>query len=566
MGIRCGIDLGTTHSAIAWYDPDHHRAEAISLDHADGLDTILSAVYLDADHNARVGETAYRAGMQHPEHIIVGVKSSFGMDLITTPSGTSYVPQVIAAEILKVLKVDAERYLGSLITDAVISAPNYFNQQQRQAIKKAGELAGLKVLELFPDPCAAALALAIEQRLPADVTHLLICDLGGGTFDTALVKLERVSADTGGTDLQVALLDEVGESRPIGGLVWDAALARLAMQKARESLGLAQTETLMPADIELLWNCETARQLLNRVDICSIPVMSPEGRVDVVLSHAEFESGLADLISETETLLTRATSQAEQCYGLLTEKRIEELVQSGQSRDELEKLKVYLLLCGGLTGMRTLKECAEHVIGEPPLLPQKPNLLISRGAACRAHQLGTEARPPTGKKKRSGKETGTEQKSRTTSDQPSVVRIIDMFQSLGLPLTDDGPQIEEAAAQRRRRYLKDLNNPDPGARFEATTWFKNIERLLTERATLLGSVRDLFFQMADAIIVSDWRGQKLTTNRYNQLLSLAQEQYRCDEALAKSFVDDYLDLRDFEVGDTLEYQRPLSFHANRRLL
>jgi molecular chaperone DnaK len=188
MGVRCGIDLGTIYSAIAWYDPGYHRAEAIGLEHADGLEKRLSAVYFDAEDHVVVGETAYRARTWRSDRVFTGEKRSLGLDFVATPGGTSYAPQVIAAEILKVLKADAERYLNNPVTEAVITVPTSFSEQQRLAVREAGGMAGLKVLELFPDPCAAA-----------------------------LVKVDRTDTGSGTIGLNIMLLDDVGESSQLEG-------------------------------------------------------------------------------------------------------------------------------------------------------------------------------------------------------------------------------------------------------------------------------------------------------------------------------------------------------------
>jgi hypothetical protein len=262
-------------------------------------------------------------------------------------------------------------------------------------------------------------------------------------------------------------------------------------------------------------------------------------------------------LKAAQALLTRAMDQTEQRYSLLTEKRIKELAQSGQSRKELEIRKVSLLLCGGLTGMRTLKERVTDVMGEMPFLPQRPDLLISRGVACHAGKLREAKEESNSKEKQS-----TDHKTTSTDQQlPSaytVDEIIRMFKELGLPVCDDGDLIKQKFEEKRKQYLTWLGKPDPEQPRKGTVGVKNGEALQNRRPELLHIVYERFASLADSAILLDWGGQRLTPALYDKLVEIAQKQYFLDNVQAKKFVDNYVQERGFEVGETLEFQKQRS--------
>lgn len=389
MSIRCGIDLGTTYSAISWYDADNRRVETIDLEHADGSNIIASVVYFEDGGNVIVGEAARNAGLQYPERVIIGIKRSMGDDYKTPPiDGQEYTPQEVSAEILKVLKADAEMYLGEPVTDVVISVPAYFGDRQRMATQEATTLAGLNVLEIIPEPHAAALAFAIDRVKDVENRNIIVYDLGGGTFDVTLIMTEKEDLGSGLTGLRITTLAKEG-NRQLGGLDWDRALARLVADKAVDQHGIEDPHIDSKAEATLLKNCEAAKRQLSQV--ASLLVLADLQGHQVEVSRTEFERETSDLVLQTEALLDKVLTEAEQSHGLLTEKRIQELESQGTPRADLEAKKVRLLLCGGATRMPMVKECAARVMGEPPLHHKNPELLVTLGAAYRAHLIGTPA-------------------------------------------------------------------------------------------------------------------------------------------------------------------------------
>lgn len=206
-----GIDLGTTNSVIAIYE----GGEVTVIPNTEGFKTTPSIIaFLDnGDHI--VGELAKRQSLTNTNRTISSVKRKIGTDYIYNIDGKSYTPEYISSLIIRKLKLDAENYLGTPITEAVITVPAYFDDSQRNNTKEAGELAGLKVLRIINEPTAASLAYGYQRNERA-ITRLLVYDLGGGTFDVSVLEINKglieVKATSGINDL--------------GGDDWDSELAK----------------------------------------------------------------------------------------------------------------------------------------------------------------------------------------------------------------------------------------------------------------------------------------------------------------------------------------------------
>jgi molecular chaperone DnaK len=286
-----------------------------------------------------------------------------------------------------VLKADAGMYLGEPVKDVVISVPAYFGDRQRAATREAAELAGLNVLELVPEPHAAALAFAVDRSQEVEDRHLLVYDLGGGTFDVTLVKSEREELGSGLAGLRITTLAKDG-NRQLGGLDWDTVLAQMVAEKALDQHGIADPSLDAKAEAALLRSCEDAKRQLSRVS--SILVLANLQGQQVELTRGEVERDTRDLVLATEALLEQVLEEAEKSHGLIRERRIRELEAEGQPRAELEEKKVRLLVCGGSTRMPMIEECVTRVMGEAPLHHRNPELLVSVGTAYRAYLLGAE--------------------------------------------------------------------------------------------------------------------------------------------------------------------------------
>jgi molecular chaperone DnaK len=232
MGKTIGIDLGTTNSCVAVYE----GGEAKIIINKEGKNTTPSIVAFTDKDEVLVGDSAKRQAITNPTKTIYSIKRIMGLMSdeqnakeakskvgykIVDKNGTAaididgkiYTPQEISAKILSKLKVDAEEYLGSEVTDAVITVPAYFNDAQRKATKEAGVIAGLNVLRIINEPTAASLSYGLDKK---GEEKILVYDFGGGTFDVTVLEIgdgtfEVLSTDgnafLGGEDLDNCIID-----------------------------------------------------------------------------------------------------------------------------------------------------------------------------------------------------------------------------------------------------------------------------------------------------------------------------------------------------------------------
>ena len=182
MGKIIGIDLGTTNSCVAVYE----GGEPVVIANAEGARTTPSVVAFSKTGERMVGQVAKRQAITNPDRTISSIKRDMGTDRKVEIDGKNYTPQEISAMVLQKLKADAESYLGTTVTEAVITVPAYFSDAQRQATKDAGKIAGLEVKRIINEPTAAALAYGVDKE---NEQKILIYDLGGGTFDVSVLEI-----------------------------------------------------------------------------------------------------------------------------------------------------------------------------------------------------------------------------------------------------------------------------------------------------------------------------------------------------------------------------------------
>ena len=238
-----GIDLGTTNSCVAVME----GGEAVVIPNAEGARTTPSVVAFSKTGERMIGQVAKRQAVTNPQRTIISIKREMGTDHTVTIDDKKYSPQEISAMILQKLKGDAEAYLGSKVTQAVITVPAYFTDAQRQATKDAGKIAGLDVLRIINEPTAAALAYGVEKE--EDQT-IMVYDLGGGTFDVSLLSIGdgmvEVKATAGNNRLGGDDFDErivnwmVSEFRKDQGV--DLTGDKMAMQRLKEAAEKAKIE------------------------------------------------------------------------------------------------------------------------------------------------------------------------------------------------------------------------------------------------------------------------------------------------------------------------------------
>ncbi|MBP1556281.1 MAG: Hsp70 family protein, partial [Oscillospiraceae bacterium] len=243
MGKIIGIDLGTTNSCVAVME----GGEPVVIANAEGARTTPSVVAFSKTGERMVGQVAKRQAITNPDKTISSIKRKMGSDYTVTIDEKKYTPQEISAMILQKLKSDAESYLGTTVTEAVITVPAYFTDAQRQATKDAGRIAGLDVKRIINEPTAAALAYGVDKENDQKV---MVYDLGGGTFDVSIIEMgdgvQEVLATAGnnhlgGDDFDDRLIKFMAdEFKKENGI--DLTGDKMAMQRLKEAAEKAKIE------------------------------------------------------------------------------------------------------------------------------------------------------------------------------------------------------------------------------------------------------------------------------------------------------------------------------------
>ena len=231
-----GIDLGTTNSCVSVIE----GGEAVVIPNPEGSRTTPSVVAFTKNGDRLIGQVAKRQAVTNPDRTVISIKRHMGTDYKVTVDGKSYSPQEISAMILQKLKSDAESYLGSPVSAAVITVPAYFTDSQRQATKDAGKIAGLDVKRIINEPTAAALSYGIDKENDQKV---LVYDLGGGTFDVSIIEMgdgvQEVLATAGnnrlgGDDFDKRIIDwMISSFKSETGV--DLSNDKMAMQRLKEA-------------------------------------------------------------------------------------------------------------------------------------------------------------------------------------------------------------------------------------------------------------------------------------------------------------------------------------------
>ncbi|PZE22723.1 molecular chaperone DnaK [Paenibacillus xerothermodurans] len=348
-----GIDLGTTNSCVAVME----GGEAVVIPNAEGNRTTPSVVGFKKDGERVVGETAKRQAITNPDRTVISIKRHMGTNHKETIESTEYTPQEISAIILQKLKADAEAYLGSKVTQAVITVPAYFNDSQRQATKDAGKIAGLEVLRIVNEPTAAALAYGMEK---SEDQTILVYDLGGGTFDVSILELgdgffevKATSGDNrlGGDDFDQVIIDYlVAEFKKEQGI--DLSKDKAAVQRLKDAAEKAKKEL--------------SGVLTTTVSLPFITVVDgvPQ-HLEVNLTRAKFEDLSAMLVERTMGPARQALSDA------------------GLTPDQIDKV----VLVGGSTRIPAVQEAVKRLIGKEPHKGVNPDEVVALGAAVQAGVL-----------------------------------------------------------------------------------------------------------------------------------------------------------------------------------
>ncbi len=357
MGKIIGIDLGTTNSCVAVME----GGEPAVIPNPEGARTTPSVVAFQKDGQRVVGQVAKRQAVANPDRTVSSIKRHMGSDYKVEIDGKKYSPQEISAMILAKLKSDAESYLGTKVTDAVITCPAYFTDSQRQATKDAGKIAGLNVLRIINEPTAAALAYGLDKD--SKNHKVMIYDLGGGTFDVSILEISdgvfEVLATNGnnmlgGDDFDKRIMDYLVDTFKTKEGV-DLSKDKMAMQRLKEAAEKAKIELsgMTSTNINLPFITATAE--------------GPK-HLDVDLTRQKFDALTADLVEKTSEPMRLAMRDA------------------GLSYSDLDKV----ILVGGSTRIPAVIEKVKQITGKEPFKGINPDECVAIGAAVQGGVLSGE--------------------------------------------------------------------------------------------------------------------------------------------------------------------------------
>ncbi len=349
MGIRVGIDLGTTFSAVARINQDTGKPSIIK--NSFGSAITPSVLCFEANGNILFGEEAKNMQSIGDTNAIAFFKRSMGKDLFSVDFfGKSYTATDLSAILLRKLKEEAEQQIGEKIDSAVITVPAYFTHKERTATIEAGKRAGLDVLAIINEPTAAAFAYGLNKK-GAEQT-VLIYDLGGGTFDVALAMIN---------DDEISILGS-GGNHELGGKDWDDCIARYLAREFAEKYDIDISDD--PKMIAtLLVTAENVKKQLTSKDIVNVPITYKTTRGIIEITEQTFEEISQFLIGMTK----------EVTEGLM------ESVQIGWNQID------GVILVGGATRMRMIHNYVKAMSGKEPLCGINVDEAIALGAAIRAN-------------------------------------------------------------------------------------------------------------------------------------------------------------------------------------
>ena len=350
-----GIDLGTTNSCVSVLE----GGEAKVIPNAEGNRTTPSVVSFK-NGEIKVGDVAKREAQTNPD-VILSIKRLMGTNKKVTAAGKEYSPEEISAKIIGKLKTDAESYLGSKVTKAVITVPAYFNDAERQATKNAGKIAGLEVERIINEPTAASLAYGFDKQEKTQT--ILVYDLGGGTFDVSVleigdgvfeVKSTSGNNKLGGDDFDEKIINYlVSEFKKENGV--DLSKDKLAMQRLKEGAEKAKKDLSGVVTTQI-----------------SLPFIS-QGEsgplhLEMSLTRAKFEELIRELVESTLTSVRNALKDA------------------GLKNNDLDKV----ILVGGSTRVPLVFDTVKKELNKEPSREVNPDEVVAMGAAIQGGVLTGE--------------------------------------------------------------------------------------------------------------------------------------------------------------------------------
>ena len=358
MGKIIGIDLGTTNSCVAVIE----GGEPVVIANAEGMRTTPSVVAFSKTGERLVGQVAKRQAITNPDRTIASIKREMGTAYKVSVDGKDYAPQEISAIILQKLKADAEAYIGSPVTEAVITVPAYFTDAQRQATKDAGRIAGLDVKRIINEPTAAALAYGVDKENDQKV---MVYDLGGGTFDVSVIEM--------GDGVQ-EVLATAGNNR-LGGDDFDQRVMDFicATFKAESGIDLKNDKMAMQRIKEAAEKAKIDLSGMTTTDI-NLPFITADAtgpkHFETTLTRAKFNELTADLVEKTMGPVRQALSD------------------SGLTTGDINKV----LMVGGSSRIPAVQEAVKNFIGKEPFKGINPDECVAVGAAIQGGVLGGDVK------------------------------------------------------------------------------------------------------------------------------------------------------------------------------
>jgi len=337
-----GIDLGTTNSLIAYFTEEGPKIIPNRL----GKNLTPSVVSVDEEGTVYVGETARERKSLYPDTVAEAFKRSMGTEREYVLSGRHFKPEELSSLVLKVLKEDAESFLGEEVTEAVISVPAYFDDKRRKATKRAGELAGLKVERMISEPTAAAVAYGLYDK--TQDTRFLVFDLGGGTFDVSILELYH----------NILEVRAVAGDNYLGGGDFTEVMAKLFLQKAKLQLqNLTEKE-----QARLYREAERAKCAINGNDKVSIGFLYKEEMLEQQITYKEYEEACEELLGKIREPVKKSLSDA------------------GLKLSDIDEV----LLIGGATRLVLVRDFLIRLFRKFPDTKLNPDETVALGAAVQA--------------------------------------------------------------------------------------------------------------------------------------------------------------------------------------
>lgn len=351
MSIAIGIDLGTTFSAMAYMKDG--KAEIIA--NSEG-ERITPSVVLFDDDSIVVGTFAKNVAVSEGDRVVQFIKRRMGDDYPILQQGRDWRPEEISALILKKLKQDAESYLNTTIRDAVITVPAYFDDRKRMATQTAGEIAGLNVLQIINEPTAAAMEFTASHEVQNKT--MLVYDLGGGTFDVTIMRVDGKKIDVIAT----------GGDHQLGGKDIDDRTIAYFQEEFQKITGFDPLNS-RTGEQRLRNEAEAAKKRLSSSSSTRV-ALDVEGRqATLKFNQGKFEDLIDDLIVRTEMNIELVLDDAN-----LTHQQIDEI-----------------LLVGGSSRIPAVSKMLTNLFGKEPLKTVNPDEVVAQGAAILAQSLAIES-------------------------------------------------------------------------------------------------------------------------------------------------------------------------------